>query len=160
MKKQFFPVLAAISFVAFSASLLAQPSPHSAPAPNGTPTPQPSSQPTETPAPTATPEPAPTPAPEPTKTPRGETRRAQLLAEKAVRVDAELFEGIELKPLSASFAVAVDGSATAQLLGSSGSRRVDAVVLNQIKTWRFRPALENGKVVSSTTKLRVIFAQN
>ena len=151
-----------------ASTILAQPAPHSdgvapngpTPTPSYTPTAEPTSSPTPEPTPTATPEPTPSPTPLPTATPTPApvilpTRSATLLGDSAVRVDADLLEEATRDFLTASFAVSATGEVAVSLTLSSGSRRVDAVVLRQIQKWRFAPALRSGIAVAAVVKLRV-----
>jgi protein TonB len=58
----------------------------------------------------------------------------------------------------ARFHVGADGSATVELLTPSQNPRLNRLLLESLKTWRFTPATDNGKSVASTFDIRVRFA--
>jgi protein TonB len=58
----------------------------------------------------------------------------------------------------ARFHVAAGGSATVELLTPSQNPRLNRLLLEALKTWRFTPATDNGKPVASTFDIRVRFA--
>ena len=53
------------------------------------------------------------------------------------------------------FAIAADGGATAQLEEATPDPRLNQVLLDTFRRWRFFPATEHGKPVASTLTLRV-----
>lgn len=58
----------------------------------------------------------------------------------------------------ARFNIAADGSATVELLTPSQNPRLNHLLLEALKTWRFTPATDNGRAVASTFDIRVRFA--
>jgi TonB family protein len=50
-----------------------------------------------------------------------------------------------------------NGKTSAKLISSSGCAEVDDITLETLQRWKFRPAMLNGKPVSSTRKVRVEF---
>jgi TonB family protein len=49
------------------------------------------------------------------------------------------------------------GSAVPRLAGSSGHEELDAIALNTVKKWIFRPAETDGKPVDAKVRLRIVF---
>lgn len=58
----------------------------------------------------------------------------------------------------ARFHVAADGGATVELLTPSQNPRLNRLLLEALKTWRFTPATDSGRPVASTFDIRVRFA--
>ena len=55
------------------------------------------------------------------------------------------------------FFVTNQGSATPKLVGSSGDEELDALALEAVKKWQFRPAEQDHKPVDSKVRLRILF---
>src|SRR5262249_40464246 len=55
------------------------------------------------------------------------------------------------------FLVNNQGVASPRLIGSSGNDEVDAITLEAVKKWVFRPAEQNHKPVDSKIRLRINF---
>ena len=55
----------------------------------------------------------------------------------------------------ARFQVAADGSAAVELVQPTFDTALNHALLETLKTWRFFPALENGRPVASTVELRI-----
>jgi protein TonB len=53
--------------------------------------------------------------------------------------------------------IAADGSFRVSLLTSSGDEDIDQRVLDALKRWKWRPALQDGQPVASTQRLRFNF---
>ncbi|MBV9522653.1 MAG: TonB family protein [Alphaproteobacteria bacterium] len=53
------------------------------------------------------------------------------------------------------FRIAPDGSATVELLQATDDPRLNQVLIEGFKRWRFFPALERDKPVATTLQLRV-----
>lgn len=56
------------------------------------------------------------------------------------------------------FTIAADGSATPEILRSSGYSAVDAATLDAAVRWRFAPATHDGRPVQSFLRTRLTFA--
>jgi len=59
---------------------------------------------------------------------------------------------------TARFHIAVDGSATVELLTPSQNPRLNRLLLEALKTWRFAPATDGGNPIASLFDIRVRFA--
>ncbi len=55
----------------------------------------------------------------------------------------------------ARFTIAVDGSATVVLVQPTPDPRINQIILNTLRTWRFFPALKHGNPVASVQEIRV-----
>jgi protein TonB len=55
------------------------------------------------------------------------------------------------------FLVNNQGVATPRLIGSSGNEELDAVALETVKKWQFRPAEQNHKPIDAKVRLRINF---
>jgi protein TonB len=55
----------------------------------------------------------------------------------------------------ALFHVGADGSATVELVQATFEPSLNRALLDTLKTWRFFPALENGKPITSTIEIRI-----
>ena len=55
----------------------------------------------------------------------------------------------------ARFHIAEDGSVTVELLKSAPNPRVNQIILNTLKTWRFFPATQADKPVASTQDINI-----
>ena len=53
------------------------------------------------------------------------------------------------------FEVSADASFHPRLVGSSGNEEIDASILEQLKRWRFKPAVRDGKPIDSRIRLQV-----
>jgi protein TonB len=58
----------------------------------------------------------------------------------------------------ARFHVAADNSAAVELVTPSQNPRLNHILMDTLRTWRFTSATENGKPVASTFTIRVHFA--
>lgn len=63
-------------------------------------------------------------------------------------------EAISLVAL-ARFHIKPDGSADAELIQATSSPRINQLILNTLRTWKFFPALEQGKPVPSVQDIRI-----
>ena len=63
-------------------------------------------------------------------------------------------EAISLVAL-ARFHVKPDGSADVELLKATSSPRINQLILNTLRTWKFFPALEQGKPIPSVQDIRI-----
>ena len=55
------------------------------------------------------------------------------------------------------FLVNSQGHATPRLVSSSGNEELDALALETVKTWQFRPAEKDHKPIDSKVRLRILF---
>jgi protein TonB len=55
----------------------------------------------------------------------------------------------------ARFRIAADGTASVELITPTPNPRLNQVLLDTLKTWRFFPAMNNGIPVSSMQDLRI-----
>jgi TonB family protein len=55
------------------------------------------------------------------------------------------------------FLITAQGQVTARLLQSSGSDELDAIALDTVKKWKFKPAAKDNQPVDSKTRLRIKF---
>jgi len=55
------------------------------------------------------------------------------------------------------FLIAAQGQATPRLLQSSGNDELDAIALNTVAKWQFKPAAQDNVPVDSKTRLRILF---
>ncbi len=99
---------------------------------------------------------APSPPPPPQETgPSGDTGGARVLLRPAPVIPPELRRHVLDLVAVVRFAVAADGSATAELAEATPDPRLNQVLLDAFRRWRFFPATEHGRPVASTVTLRV-----
>ena len=55
------------------------------------------------------------------------------------------------------FYVNSQGTAIPRLMSSSGNEELDAIALETVHQWKFRPAEKEGKVTESKVRLRIVF---
>jgi TonB family protein len=55
------------------------------------------------------------------------------------------------------FLITAQGQVTPRLLDSSGNDELDAIALNTVKKWQFKPAANNNLPIDSKTRLRILF---
>ncbi len=55
------------------------------------------------------------------------------------------------------FYVNAQGQATPRLVGSSGNEELDAIAIQTVKKWQFRPAEEEHRPIDAKVRLRIIF---
>jgi protein TonB len=55
----------------------------------------------------------------------------------------------------ARFRVAADGSAAVELIEPTSDPELNRALLDKLKTWRFFPAMEQGRPVASSLDLRI-----
>lgn len=63
----------------------------------------------------------------------------------------DAFQGVAV----ARFHVAVDGSATVEIVQATTNVALNRLLLDTFKTWRFFPAMRNGQPVDSTIEIRI-----
>jgi protein TonB len=55
----------------------------------------------------------------------------------------------------ARFRVAADGSAEVELIEPTGDTELNRALLDKLKTWRFFPAMEQGRPIASSLDIRI-----
>lgn len=55
----------------------------------------------------------------------------------------------------ARFHIAVDGSITVELVRPTQNPRINRILLDTLKNWKFSPAIKNGKPVASTEEILI-----
>ncbi len=55
------------------------------------------------------------------------------------------------------FLITAQGQVTPELLDSSGSPELDAIALETVRKWQFKPAAQDNVPVDSKTRLRILF---
>jgi periplasmic protein TonB len=55
----------------------------------------------------------------------------------------------------ARFQINPDGTVSVELIKATSNPRINQIIVNTLKTWKFFPALQNGKPVSSTQEIKV-----
>ncbi len=71
------------------------------------------------------------------------------------QIPDDLREGAFNSAALARFHIAVDGSATVELAKPTPNPRLNRVLLDSLRKWRFIPAIKNGKPVASTEDIIV-----
>jgi protein TonB len=99
--------------------------------------------------------PPPAPPPPPETGPSGDTAGARAMVQPAPVIPPELRRHAVDLVAEVRFAIAADGSATAELVQATPDSRLNQVLLDAFRRWRFFPATEHGKPVASTLTLRV-----
>jgi protein TonB len=128
-------------------------------APQQPPAPQPRPLPVTTPPQPVT-EPLPTPpppVPKPILEPVGPTKNAQPSSQVYPDIPEDLTSEDYKSSVRVKVDVAADGSFTVSLVTSSGKMEVDQRVLDALKRWKWKPALQNGKPIASTLRFRFNF---
>jgi TonB family protein len=101
--------------------------------------------------------PPPPPKPTPPPAPSGPTRDAQPGNQTMPEIPDELKSGDYQSHVRVKVEIAADGSFSASLLTSSGNEEIDRRVLDALKRWKWKPALQNGQPVASTAHFRFDF---
>jgi periplasmic protein TonB len=99
--------------------------------------------------------PKPAPVVEPRSTIGGGNTGARAIFQPKPEIPDELREEAIKTIAVARFHVAPDGSATVELIKPTPDPRINQLLLNTLKRWRFFPALADGKPVASTQDLRI-----
>jgi TonB family protein len=55
------------------------------------------------------------------------------------------------------FLITAQGLVTTRLLDSSGTEELDAIALDTVSKWKFKPAAQNNAPIDSKTRLRIVF---
>ena len=122
------------------------------PLPETPPPPQPSVQTEAPPIPQEPPKPAP---PVQASTISGGNIGAHAIFQPKPEIPDELRAEAMNAIAVARFHVAPDGTATVELIQPTNSPRINQLLLNTLRRWRFFPALADGKPVASTQDLRI-----
>jgi protein TonB len=69
------------------------------------------------------------------------------------QIPDDLREGTFNSAALARFHVAADGSAQVELAKPTSNPRLNRILLDSLKKWRFMPAIKNGKPVASTEEI-------
>lgn len=128
------------------------------PTPVAVPVPTPTPTPTPAPTPTPLPSPSPSPSPTPAATPSGVTREAECLDSGKIKIPPALRQQVLQASMRVKFEIAETGATVDVLpMSSTGSKELDAIAVEQMKAWKWRPALRDGVPVRSSQKARVDF---
>lgn len=103
-----------------------------------------------------TPLPKPTPQPDTNASPAGTARMgAKAIYQPVPKIPDDLRdEAISLVAV-ARFHIKPDGSADVELIKATSSPRINQLILNTLRTWKFFPALQEGKPVASVQDIKV-----
>jgi protein TonB len=71
------------------------------------------------------------------------------------QIPDDLREGAFNTAALARFHIAVDGSATVELAKPTQNPRLNRILLDSLRKWRFIPAIKNGKPVASSEEIIV-----
>ncbi len=83
--------------------------------------------------------------------------QARIVAKPAPVIPPHMLEdAFELSCL-ARFDIDAEGKTKPHLLTSSGSEEIDDATLSTLKQWKFRPAMLDGRPVSSSRKVKIEF---
>jgi len=80
---------------------------------------------------------------------------ARAIVQPKPQIPDDLREGAFNAAALARFHVAVDGSATVELAKPTQDTRLNRILLDSLRKWRFIPAIKNGKPVASTEEIIV-----
>jgi protein TonB len=135
-----------------------------APPPKPPPRPRPVTPPPAAPAaaPPAPPQPVtpPPPVPTPQAPPQAASPAGGHMSARAIyRPLPEIPEALRRRNIDvvavALFHVAADGSAQVELVQGTSEPTLNRALLDTLKSWRFFPALEDGKPITSTVEIRI-----
>jgi protein TonB len=142
--------------VPITKKIIAKPKPviERSPSPPETPPPQPSVQ-TEPPPPAPQEPTKPAPVVQSSTVINGGNVGARAIFQPKPKIPDELREEALNAIAIARFHIATDGTATVELLQPTNNPRINQLLLNTLKSWRFFPALAGGKPVASTQDLRI-----
>ena len=112
------------------------------------------------PAQTQTPPAAPTPSPAPmnrNSTSDTGNMGAQAIDKPLPKIPDDLREQAFSVVAVARFRIAADGTATVELATPTPNPRLNRLLLDTLKNWKFFPAMKDGKPVASVQEIRVQF---
>jgi protein TonB len=99
--------------------------------------------------------PAPTMSAPPATPLPGAGQGARAIYQPKPKIPEDLREDALNAVAVARFHIAADGTASVELITPTANPRLNQVLLNTLKTWRFFPAMKNGIPVASTQDLRI-----
>lgn len=114
------------------------------------PAPKPAAQPDALPQPAAQPAPAPPAAPQPAAPAAIRSHAARTLSQPMPVIPDELRDEAMHERATARFHISVDGSATVELIRPTQNPRLNRLLLETLRQWKFDPAIQDGKAVPST----------
>ncbi len=82
---------------------------------------------------------------------------AQAIVRPLPKIPDDLLDEAFSAVAIARFHVAADGSATFELARATPNPRLNRLLLEKLKEWRFFPATRDGKPVSSVQDVRITF---
>lgn len=82
---------------------------------------------------------------------------AKIVDSPAPEIPASLQETAFKSYCEARFVIDAKGGTTVSIVSSSGSEEIDAVALQTLKKWKFKPATLEGEPTSSTRRIKVEF---
>jgi protein TonB len=106
-------------------------------------------QPSAATPPPSTPVTAPSPPAPPPPAPASENHGAQALIRPLPVIPDELREEAMNEAATARFTIGVDGSATVELVKPTQNPRLNRLLLDTLKSWRFMPEIKDGRPVPS-----------
>ena len=110
-------------------------------------------QPSENPAPVAPPPLAATPSVANNPPAPSENRGAQAIVQPQPVIPDELRQDAMNEAATARFHIAVDGSVTVELIKPTQNPRLNRLLLDTLKNWKFFPAMKEGKPVASVENI-------
>lgn len=112
--------------------------------------PKPAAQPDALPQPAATPAPAQPAPPQPAAPVAIQSHAARTLSQPMPVIPDELRDEAMHERATARFHISADGSATVELIKPTQNPRLNRLLLETLRQWKFDPALQDGKAVPST----------
>ncbi len=92
---------------------------------------------------------------ESTATPGGGTMGARAIYKPMPEIPEEIRRRVATLVAVARFHVAADGAATVELIQPTPDPRFNTALLGMLRTWRFFPAMANGRPVTSSVDIRI-----
>lgn len=114
---------------------------------------------TSEPPPKANSQLAPPPSPPPVTPPITSTATAHMGAKAIYQPLPQIPDDLRDEAIStiamARFHINPDGTASVELIKPTQNPRINQIILNTLKTWKFFPALQDGKPIPSTQDIKV-----
>lgn len=103
------------------------------------------------------PPPAPKPAPQPSATASAGTEHmgAKAIYQPLPKIPDDLRDEAISTVAMARFHIKPDGTANVELIKATSNPRINQLILNTLRTWKFFPALQDGKPAASTQDIKV-----
>jgi periplasmic protein TonB len=108
-----------------------------------------------TPAPTAPPAQPPTPQPQAPSAAQSARTGARAIFNPLPKIPDELRDRASTAEALARFEIRADGTVSVELVNPTPDPVLNRVILETLRTWRFFPATENGKPVTSSQEVRM-----